>query len=270
MELHDFFKTPALSSVREMRPLIHCITNYVTAGAVADMILAAGGSPVMADGVREVEEVTERSHALVLNLGTLREETVPSMILAGKRAARLGHPIVLDPVGAGASAFRTETARMVLREVSCTAVRGNRSEIRALFLGESHGGGVDEAPETPDFQKEEVMAFARDYKVLLAVTGTADLITDGHRICTVRNGDPMLARITGTGCMLDGIMAAFLAVSEPKDHFAAAVLAVAALGLCGESARKKAEGTGSFRVRLLDEMSNLCDEVLRKGVQIEI
>lgn len=273
--------------VRRQRPLVHCITNYVTAGDVANMILAAGASPVMADGIREVEDITRQSRALVLNIGTLREATVESMLAAGRLAADLGHPIVFDPVGAGASAFRTETALRILREVPCTVIRGNASEIRTLaecLAGQicspvrSHGVDADEREAVTRENQETIIpmlqSFSRQTGAILVMTGEMDLIADGQQICLVQNGHAMMSRITGTGCMLDGILAAFLAVSSLEERFGTAVYGTAAYGICGEMAYNRMAamkgGTGSFRMHLMDAMSCLEDEQIRQGVRYEI
>ena len=275
-----------LREVRRQRPLIHCITNYVTAGDVANVILAAGASPVMADGLREVEDITRLSRALVLNIGTLREPVVDSMLTAGKLAASLGHPVIFDPVGAGASVFRTETALRILREVPCTAIRGNASEIRTLARclkgdGESriysHGVDVDEREKVTEENQESTVKMlrflSRKTGAVLLMTGERDFIADRERVCQIKNGHEMMAGITGTGCMMDGILASLMAVSPGKERFFAAVYAAAAHGICGELAyRRVAEtdgGTGSFRMHFIDAYSRLEDGQIREGVRYE-
>lgn len=269
-----------LERVRKQRPLIHCITNYVTAGDVANMVLAAGASPVMADGIREVEDITRLSQALVLNIGTLREETVDSMLRAGKLAAQLGHPVVFDPVGAGASGFRTGTALRIVREVPCTVIRGNASEIRTLAGDSARSMGVD--ADEREKLSEVNLAATRDMLSSLSqrtgaatvMTGETDLIVDGNRVCLLHNGNPMMAKITGTGCMLDGILAAFLTVSSSEERFTAASYAVAAHGICGEKAYEKTirsgGGTGSFRMHFVDAMSKLSDKNVGEEARYEV
>jgi len=272
-----------LAKVRAKRPLIHCMTNYVTAGDVANMILAAGASPVMADGIAEVEEITELSQALVLNIGTLKAAAVDAMLLAGKRAVELGHPVVFDPVGAGASRFRTEIARQILRDVRCTVIRGNASEIGVLAGGRTRPRGVDADERellTGENRQEQTAAarkLSRETGAVIVMTGPRDLIVDENRTCLVGNGVPMLGRVTGTGCMLDGIIAAFLAAGQDdggEPRFWQTVYAVAAAGICGELAAQKTlasgGGTGSFRMYLMDEMSNLNDRQIKEEARIEV
>lgn len=289
-------KRDLIQEVRRQRPLVHCITNYVTAGDVANMILAVGASPVMADGLREVEDITRLSRALVLNIGTLREPVVESMLVAGKLAAQLGHPVIFDPVGAGASAFRTETALRILKEVPLTVIRGNASEIRTLagYLAEHgqhvgerkpphiqiHSCGVDadEREKVTEANRESAFAtlrfLSRETKAVIVMTGETDLIAKNEQVCAVKNGHSMMARITGTGCMLDGILAALMAVSSSEERFGAAVYAAAAHGICGEAAyaRVAAEhgGTGSFRVYFMDAFSKLDDGQVQKEVRYEV
>ncbi len=313
-----------ISQVRGAKPVIHCITNYVTANDVANILLAAGASPIMADGVREAEEISRLSRGLVLNLGTLKETAVEAMVLAGRTAARLGHPVVLDPVGAGAASFRLETALRILREVPCTVIRGNASEIRALARGleeaerragsgESAGGtadlaqsqgmgsagripgsgenaggtavlaqsrGVDvsEREGLTDENQEDtismVQALARRTGAVIVMTGGKDLAADGRAACLIKNGHPMMSRITGSGCMLDGILAAFLAVKpDGETGLRQAALAAAAFGICGQLAYERTVcsggGTGSFCMYLIDAMSMLTDEDIRRMADIE-
>lgn len=270
-----------LAEVRAKRPLIHCITNYVTAGAVADMILAAGASPVMADGLAEAEEITELSQGLVLNIGTLKEETAEAMLLAGKRAAQLSHPVVFDPVGAGASRFRTDIAGQIIREVRCTVIRGNASEIGSLAGGRTRPRGVDADERewlTGAGRRQQIHAaqkLSRETGAVIVITGPQDLIADENRICLVGNGVPMMSQVTGTGCMLGGIIAAFLAAGTDEGRegrFWQTVYAVAAAGICGELAVQKTAGggTGSFRMHLMDAMSNLNDGKIKEGARLEV
>ena len=264
----------AWAAVRRAAPLIHCITNYVTVNDCANALLACGASPIMADDAAEAEEITSLCAGLDVNIGTLNSRTVESMILAGRRANQLRHPALLDPVGAGASRFRTETALRLMGEVAFTALRGNMSEIRTLTLGGGQSRGVDAA--SSDALSEENLApaaaFVRDsarrLRCLVIVTGAIDLISDGERVCAVRNGHPMMARVTGTGCMLSAVTAACLA-ANPGRAFEAAAAAVCAMGLCGQTAHRAVEeersGTGSFRVRLIDALSLLDEKTLEGG-----
>lgn len=253
-----------LEMVRKNRPVIHCITNYVTAGEVANLLLAAGAPPMMADGSREAKEAAAVSSGMVINLGTLKEKTVPVMLHAGKEAARLGHPIVLDPVGAGAIHVRLQTAHRILKEVPCTVIRGNASEICAL---------MGEEQRNRDDLIEAMKACSTEKNAVIVMTGSRDLLVDGEKVCTIKNGHPMMAQITGTGCMLDGILAAFQTSENGMDRFEKAVWAVAAMGICGELAYEKTEraggGTGSFRMYFMDAMSRLTDRQVRRLADIE-
>lgn len=279
-----------ISQVRGAKPVIHCITNYVTANDVANILLAAGASPIMADGKGEAEEISRLSQGLVLNLGTLKETAVEAMLIAGRTAVRLGHPVVLDPVGAGAAAFRRETALEILRRVPCSVIRGNASEIRALARGYQLDGkdpaaggsrGVDASEqealtaENQDDTVSVVQALARQTGAVIVMTGEKDLVADGKTACLVKNGHPMMSGITGSGCMLDGILAAFLAAKPAKESMLRqAALAAAAYGICGQLAYERTVrlggGTGSFRMYLMDAMSMLTDEDIRRMADIEV
>lgn len=268
-----------INQIREKKPLIHCITNYVTVNDVANMILAVGGSPIMADSVREVEDISRICNGLVINIGTLNERTIESMILAGKAANQLGHPVIFDPVGTGASRFRTETAKKILNEISCQVIRGNASEIKSLAKGIHTTNGVDacEADRVTSGNLSQMVSwvesFSKSVGAVIAMTGEIDLVSDGKRTAIIRNGNSWMSRITGTGCMLDGVIAAF-AAANPSRIWDTVVDAVAAAGICGERACQKAvsegRGTASFRMHLIDEMSLLSDYVIEKEKKIEV
>ncbi|MBR4016102.1 MAG: hydroxyethylthiazole kinase [Anaerotignum sp.] len=268
-----------IANVRKMVPLIHNITNYVTVNDVANILLACGGSPIMADDAREVEEITALCSGLNINIGTLNSRTIDSMIKAGKKANELGHIVVLDPVGAGASRLRTDTARRLLEEVHFTVIRGNVSELKTLYGEKSNTKGVD--ADMADNVTEEnlsasvafVQELSRKTDAVIAMTGAIDIVADGKQAYIIRNGVPMLSKITGTGCMLSGVVAAYGA-ANPKYPLEAAAAAVAAMGLCGELAKKRLDhtpegGTASFRTFLIDAMSNLDDKMLEEGMKIE-
>lgn len=259
-------------------PLVHCITNYVTANDCANVLLACGASPVMADDPDEAEEITSRADGLTLNIGTLNRHTVPSMLRAGKRANALGHPVLLDPVGAGASKLRTETAEALLRAVRFAAVRGNVSEIRALAQGahDTHGVDADAADRSGAAEPDDVLAlagaFARKTGAVVAVTGETDVVTDGARACVIRNGHPLMRRVTGTGCMLSAMTAAYLA-ANPEAPFEAACAAVIAMGVCGERAFARMtgpDGSASYRGYLIDAVYHLTARQLEEGAQYEM
>ena len=207
--------------IRDMSPRIHCITNYVTAGDVANIVLAIGGSPIMAQGIREVEDVTSICQSLVLNMGNLEEERVEAMILAGKKAVQLGHPVILDPVGVTASAFRRESALRILKAVSPSVIRGNASEIHMLeqvLSGAKTGNlcGVDAVPgRWMDLTAKAAVSLEKRTGAVVVMTGTTDVVAGAERVMKIMNGHPWMGRITGSGCMLDGIIGAFCALCTP-------------------------------------------------------
>lgn len=263
-----------LERVQQRGPLVHCITNYVTVNDCANIVLACGASPIMADDIHEVEDITTICNGLVINIGTLNERTVASMIKAGKKANELGHPVILDPVGAGASAFRTETVFQLLREVKFTAIRGNISEIKTVALGSGTTKGVDAdiADEITAQTLPEVLYFARrlaqETGAIIIITGKQDLITNGEKSCLISNGHTMMSRITGSGCMLTCLLGAYLAANT-EDFFTACVAAVAEMGLAGEMAYQPDRGTLTFRTALLDSISMMTADILDGGARIE-
>lgn len=264
-----------LDQVRAKAPLIHCITNYVTVNDCANMLLAAGGSPIMADDPEEAAEITAVCGGLTLNIGTLNRRTIPAMRLAGRRAAELGKPIVLDPVGAGASALRTATAKALLEELPVTVVRGNISEIKALAAGSGTTQGVDAnvadavTEENLDASAAFVRDFAARFGTVAAVTGAIDLVSDGERTFVIRNGSPLMSRITGTGCMLSVLTAAFVA-ANPGQALEAAAAAVCAMGLCGETGAARMgpqDGNAALRGYIIDAVYCLTGEKLDQGAR---
>ena len=267
-----------LACVRRKAPLVHSITNYVTANDCANILLACGASPIMADDPGEAEEVTSLAAGVVLNLGTLDQRKLSAMLLSGKRANALGLPVVLDPVGAGASSMRTASALRVLSEVRCAVIRGNMSEIRTLAIGAGHTRGVDAgaADRVTERSLAEALAFVKSFAAktgaVVAVTGSIDLVTDGRRAFCVRGGHPMMGRITGAGCMLSALTGAF-AAANPQSLLEAAAAAVCAMDLCGEKAAARVtppDGSGSFRTYLLDAVYNLTPEELERGANYEL
>lgn len=277
-----------INQVRKARPKIHCITNYVTMNDVANAALAAGASPIMAHGIREVEEVTSICDGLVVNIGTLEEKNLEAMIMAGKRAKELEIPIVLDPVGVTASSFRLQAALRLIKEIRPDLIRGNGSEIRRLAASElplskengKNTSGIDASTREVSADvnlkdtKEAAACLAEKTGAMVVVTGETDVALGKDRCAAVRNGHPFMAGITGSGCMLDGILGAFLAAEEKDRWFDAAVQALKTYGVCGERAAKKAEGRGeglgSFRVYLMDELSLADDFIVEGGGKVEI
>lgn len=257
-----------LKQVREKKPLIHNITNYVVMNYTANALLACGASPVMAHAIEEVEEMVSLAGALVLNIGTLSSHWVDAMVKAGRRANKLGIPIILDPVGSGATKMRTNTAKLLIEEVSIQVIRGNASEVLSLSpatLGSSTKG-VDSI-HTVDEAAEIAAGLARKLKTILAITGTVDLITDGQKAYTVKNGHEMMGCVTGTGCTATALIGAFLAVD--RRVLEATTTALAYFGLAGEMAAVNSPGPGTFQIGLLDVLYNMKSEELLVGARIE-
>lgn len=260
-----------LSAVRAKRPLIQCITNFVTVNDCANILLAAGASPTMAQDIREVEEAVSGVDGLVCNLGAI--DLVDSMLLAGKRANTLGIPVVLDPVAAGGTTLRRELSARLLREVRFAAIRGNASEIRALAGQESRGSGVDTAAvdaiteETLPQSAEMVRALAERTGAVIAVSGAVDMVSDGTRVVLLRNGCATMTRVTGTGCMLTTLIGAFCAAT-PDAPLEAVCAAMTAMGICGEIAEEKRlrnhTGSATFRVDLIDALFNLTESQMKE------
>jgi hydroxyethylthiazole kinase len=241
-----------LASIRERKPLVHQITNYVVMNETANATLALGALPVMAHAPEEVEEMAALAGALVLNIGTLSPPWVEAMLAAGRAANAAGVPVVLDPVGAGATSYRTETAIRILQEVEVAVVRGNAAEIATLAGREAEIRGVESIGAT-DSAAELAHGAAWELGTVVAVTGAADQVSDGEHTVGVANGDPLLARITGSGCMATAITGCFLAV-RADSPLAAAAEALVALGVAGEDAAHEAKGPGSFHVALYDAL----------------
>lgn len=267
-----------LGNVQSKTPLVHSITNYVTVNDCANIILASGGSPIMADDIGEVCDITSICSSLVINIGTLNERTIASMIAAGKRANELGHPVVFDPVGAGASALRNRTALTLLREVRFSVIRGNISEIKFLATGGGSTQGVDAsvADRVTDATLDNAVRFATELSAstgaVIAITGAIDIVADGHSAYVIRNGHPMMSRVTGTGCMLTAIIGSYIG-ANPADLLDATAAAVCAMGLCGELAYERMQaldaGTSTYRTLIIDFMSKLDAKTLQAGAKVE-
>ena len=273
-----------LDNVRCVAPLIHNITNYVTANDVANVLLACGASPIMADEEAEVEEITAHCMGLNLNLGTPNQKKITAMLKAGKMANKLGHVVVLDPVGVGASTFRKQAAEQLLKEVRFDAIRGNISEIKTLASlcgtqeeNSGNGRGVD-ADNTDTVTEENLSQHISNAKMLskklqtiVAITGAIDLVTDGTSCYVIRNGNPQMSHVTGAGCQLSGILTAFLA-ANPENRLQAAAAAVCMMGYAGEIAAEKSgqSGSGTYRVSLMDAVSCMDGDMLERGARYEI
>ena len=304
--LEVFALKQALEAVRETTPLVHCITNYVTVNDCANILLAADASPIMSDEPKDVEDITSICGGLVLNIGTLNERSIEAMHKAGARAANLNHPIVLDPVGAGASGLRTQTAASLLKELPISVVRGNMSEIRALAAcasdadrafadragmdasfasdttansAENSGAtrGVDVNPvdvvrETNTLEAARYMqSLARAWDAIVIATGEIDIVANKDSAFAIRNGNAMMGKITGTGCMLTCLVAAYV-VANPDKSIQACISAVASAGIAGQIAKEHlsaTQGTASFRTNFLDAISLMNGEVLEEKARVE-
>ena len=249
-----------LRELRERKPLVHQITNYVVMNETANATLALGALPVMAHAREEVEEMVGLASALVLNIGTLSEHWIEAMLLAGRAASARGIPVVLDPVGAGATAYRTRTARRILDEVGVTVLRGNEGEVATLVGTEAEVRGV-ESMTTGLEPAALARDAARQLGLVVSVTGPIDHVSDGERVLDVANGHPLLAAVTGTGCISSALTGCFLA-AKPEEPLEAAAEALAALGVAAEDAADGAAGPGTFHARLYDALAALDPETL--------
>ena len=241
------------SEIRAKRPMIHHITNYVVMNVTANVTLAMGASPVMAHANEEVEEMVAFASAHVLNPGTLSPPWITAMLKSGKKAKELGIPIILDPVGAGATRLRTETCRQILEEVKPDVIRGNLAEVMILAGEDAAIKGVDSL-ETGEVPVEAFKELARQTGATICVTGPTDYITDGKTFYSVENGDPMMGYVTGTGCSATTAVAVFCAIGGATTESCAMGLSV--FGACGEVAAENSDGPGSFQVALLDALFN--------------
>jgi hydroxyethylthiazole kinase len=251
--------------VRELRPLVHHITNIVTVNDCANVTLAIGAAPVMADAPEEVAEMAGVADALVLNIGTLSTAQVEAMLLAGEAANSRGIPIVLDPVGTGATRFRTATALRLLDGLEIAVLKGNAGEIGTIAGVEACVRGVDSAGLAGE-PAEVCSRLATHLGCNVAMSGPMDIVSDGSRVAFVKNGHPLMGSVSGTGCMVASVAAAFAAVTD--DRFAAAVAALATFGLAGERAAEMAGGPGTFRPRLLDALAGMEPGMLVAGARV--
>lgn len=255
-----------LKNLRVKKPLIHNITNFVVMNNTANALLACGASPVMAHAPEEVEEMASFAGALVLNIGTLTPYWIDSMLKAGKRANELNVPIILDPVGSGATKLRTDSAKRLIDQLSINVVRGNASEVLSLAHEGSRTKGVDSI-HSVDEAADAAIVLAEELNTTLAITGEVDLVTDGMRICMVYNGHGLMGYVTGTGCTATVVIGAFLAVDH--DAVGATATALAYFGLAGEKAAAHAQAPGSFQVGLLDALFTIDEKQLEEGAKIK-
>lgn len=265
-------------NVKQKTPLIHNITNYVTVNDCANVLLACGASPIMSDDIEEVAEITTICNGLNINIGTLNQRTIPAMFEAGKKANTLGHPIVLDPVGAGASKLRTNTAMDLIDKVNFTVIRGNISEIKTLAQGNTFTRGVDadisDVVTKDNFNQAISLAkdFAKKTGAVIAITGAIDIVADDQKAYVIYNGHPMMSSITGTGCQLSAITCAFVAANM-DNVLEATVAAVCTMGVAGEIAYQRLgdmDGNATYRNYIIDAVNKLDGECLDRMAKYEI
>lgn len=262
--------TDLLYETREKNPLIHNITNYVTVNDCANAILAIGASPIMADDIAEVKEIVSISSALVINMGTLNQRTIASMIMAGRKANELNIPVILDPVGAGASTLRNKTVQEILSQVEIDVIRGNLSEISFLAGFKASTKGVDTAIVD---EKNDAIGIGKlvsdKYSCIVGITGKIDIISDGIRFAEIANGHKLLSKVTGTGCMTSALVSSFCGVT--KDYYTATVAGIATMGISGEIAFEKTGiiGTGSFHISIINALSNMNSIYFSERVKID-
>ena len=264
------FGTAALdfdARVRKSAPLVHHITNYVVMNLTANVTLALGAQPVMAHAPQEMEEMEGFASALVLNIGTLEDAWVESMVRAGKEATRRGTPIVLDPVGAGATKLRTTAARRLLDELDVSVVRGNAGEVLAVAGEAGQVRGVDSVAKTED-AVQVARAIAKDRKIIVAITGAVDVVTDGERVYSIANGHPMMGRVTGTGCSATTAIGCFVAVAKAHERCLAAASALAVFGRAGEMAVEASRGPGTFVPVFLDALHSVQEAMKAKDLRL--
>jgi hydroxyethylthiazole kinase len=254
-----------LEKIRREHPLVHNITNYVVMNFTANALLALGASPVMAHAIEEVEEMVGLANALVLNIGTLSRPWIDSMARAARAARDRSIPIVLDPVGAGATRFRTETARRLMDEAPVAVLRGNASEILAVAGQKAVTRGVDSVGGAED-ARLAAGDLAKNYGIVVAVTGAQDFVTDGLRTARISNGHALMGRVTGTGCAASAITGAFCGAAT--DAFAAAIGALVTFGIAGELAARPNPGPGSFQVGLLDALDAIDGADIRARARV--
>ena len=263
-----------LALVHEQKPLIHHLTNTVTINDCANCVLALGGSPIMADEEEEVRDIVSIASSLVLNIGTLNKRTLASMVAAGKEARRRAIPIVLDPVGTGASRFRTEAVELLIREAKPSVLRGNLSEIRCIAGLNAQTRGVDASTEDAmeDLEQEKSLArsLAAKLSCVVAITGAIDIVSDGMITVTISNGRARLASVTGTGCMCTSLVGTFCAVGD--NLLVSTVMGIICMGIAGELSETACldQGLGSFHQNLINQISLLDAQTLLSRGNINV
>ncbi|MCX5848656.1 MAG: hydroxyethylthiazole kinase [Deltaproteobacteria bacterium] len=256
----------SIEAIRRESPVVHNITNYVVMNSTANALLAIGASPVMAHAEEEVEEMVNIASALVINIGTLSEHWINSMFRAARQARKKGIPVILDPVGAGATTYRTKTARELINNEPPAIIRGNASEIMALYDDKARTKGVDSAASA-DAAIEIARRLSETHKCVVCISGATDYIIDKEKIMKIKNGHQLMSRVTGLGCTASALCGAFAAVE--KAPFAAAVNAMAVMGIAGEMAAKTAAGPGSLQIHFLDYLYLMSEDDISRLLKVE-
>lgn len=253
-----------VDALREQSPLVQSITNHVVMNFNANALLAIGASPIMAHAKEEMQGMTAIVNSLVINIGTLENDWIESMLLAGKCMSEQGKPVILDPVGSGATSYRTETCHKIIKECKPTIIRGNGSEIMSLVDSSVLSKGVDSSMGS-DLALDAAKLLAKDSGAVVVISGETDYITDGERVATISNGSKMMTSVTGMGCTATAVVGAFAAINA--DAFSSALHAMALMGVCGEAAASYSKGSGSLLVNFLDELYNMTGEKIAKLVR---
>ena len=265
----DFIKS--LKELKSINPVVHSITNYVTVTDVANSIIAIGGSPIMSHAKEDFPELLQiiqaTRGALVLNIGTLDNQRIEQMIEAGKIANNQGVPIIVDPVGAGATSYRTKAALRLIENLDISIIKGNLSEIKALTVGSSETRGVDAISSVDDEAKGIAIEAAKKLNCIVAITGKIDFISDGSKAVAIKNGSSSLSTITGTGCMTAGLIGAF---SFLDDKLCSAIYGIAIMAIAGEMAQVSSNGPGSFHINLIDAISKIDELIIKEMAKIEL
>ena len=258
-------KASILNEIRNNSPLVHNITNYVVMNNTANALLSVGASPVMAHSLDEVEDIISISSSLVINMGTLSELWVDSMIKAGKKANQLKKPIVFDPVGVGASSYRTEIAKEIIEKTSPSVIRGNASEIMVLAQLSSVTKGVDSTAKTVEALNGAIQ-LSKELNNTVVVSGETDYIVTRNKVSSINNGREIMSKVTGMGCTATSLIGASVAVED--DVHEAAVFSMALMGVAGEIAESKSNGPGSFQISFLDTLSSISSKIISNNTRI--
>lgn len=269
----DFLDTAKIiDSLREKNPLVHCITNYVTASTVANGLLAAGASPIMADSPLDAQDIASKADALSLNMGTPSKDRMRAMLIAAQCAADAGKPVVLDPVGAGSTDNRLRSSLQLLRQYHFAAIRANASEIAALLGASAVTMKLEKGVDSKEHSLEDTISLAKQaserFSCTVAVTGKTDVVACGSRVALIENGIPLMSKITGTGCLASALSAAACAASN--NSFEAVCAAMSLIGVAGEAAGETARGTGSMYVGIMDALTNINGTELSRKAKIKL